>query len=1022
MTGNPRPTHADRDDRAPDGAPAAAPPAGQPYRLAEGGLIDRSRPLRFIFNGRTYQGYAGDTLASALLANGVRRVARSFKYHRPRGVFATGAAEPNAMVRLETGARAEPNRRATRIALYDGLTAASQNCWPSVDFDVGAINDGLRALLSAGFYYKTFMWPARWWPAYERGIRRAAGMGEAPDRPDPDQYEHRFAHCDVLVVGGGATGLTAAVAAGRAGADVILVHDGAQCGGGLRARAASIGEHSPAQWIDARLAELAALANVTLITRASAAGYYDGNLLTVVQTLFEGTEIEAPAGPRQRLWKIRAAQVVLATGAIERPLVFADNDRPGVMLASAARRYANQFAVAVGRQVVIAGNNDSAFEAALDLHRAGVRVSAVLDSRAAADSSAQQRVHAAGIRCLYEHQPLRTRGRRAVRGLDVVAADGRVTPLACDSVATAGGWNPTVHLFSQSQGTIVFDERLQAFLPGHPAQATRCAGALNGHHALAVCVDEGWRIGREAADRCGFTTPADEPPSTELEPQAAPLQALWAVARPAKGHGKRFVDLQNDVGADDIALAVREGYHSVEHVKRYTTLGMGTDQGRTSNVNGLAILAGLLDKPIPEVGTTTFRAPYTAVTLGTLAGHRRGAPFRPWRRTPLDACHEAAGAQFVNVGPWRRPLYYPRPGETATAAIRREANTVRRAVGMVDVSTLGRIEIQGADAAAFLDAIYVNRVSKLVVGKSTYALMLRTDGCVFDDGTVARLAADHFQITTTTAHATEVFAHLAYHQQRHHMQQQVFIASVTDAWAVVALAGPRARDVLTRLDVDTAVDNDSLAFMHLRDVTLGDELPARVFRNSYSGELAFEIAVAADRGPELWQRLLAAGEAFGLCPYGTEAMSALRIEKGHVAVGAEIDGRTTADDLGLGGLLRRKADFSGRRALDTLSALQASGRKQLVGLSADMAQGRIPVGAQLVADPDHPMPNPILGHVTSACVSSELGHPIALALLADGRARHGEQLFALAPLTGECVRVSVKAPVFIDPDGERLRQ
>lgn len=997
----------------------------QPYRLPEGGRILRDRPLAFIFNGRTYRGYAGDTLASALLANGVRLVARSFKYHRPRGIVGAGVEEPNALVQLEYNARAEPNRRATEIALYDGLNARSQNCWPSPRFDLGGISQAVSRLLPAGFYYKTFMAPARAWPWYERWIRSAAGQGRAPAYPDPDHYEHRHWHTDVAVVGAGPAGIAAALAASQTGCRVLLVHSSSCLGAAARISA----DHRCRQWLNDRLDDIKRRPNVRLLPNSTVVGYYDGNFLTAVETLFDGASQDLYAMPRQRFWKIRADQVVLATGAIERPLIFANNDRPGVMLTSAARRYATEYAVGVGHRLVIATNNDSAYEAALDLQSAGVQVSAIVDSRDRAETAIQQRVHETGIECLNGQVPLCALGRRTVKGLAVGDARSSRTRtptrrLSCDAICTSGGWNPTVHLFSQSLGRLRFDEDLATFIPDRTEQPTHCAGALNGHFTFHVAVQEGWQSGMEAARAVGFTTAAGmELPADAFlfERTPAPTQGSQPISSTGRG-GKCFVDLQNDVTADDIALAVREGYRSVEHLKRYTTLGMGTDQGRTSNVNGLALLAKHLDKPIPTVGFTTFRPPYTAITLSALAGHRRGPRFKPLRRTPLDDSHQRLHATFVNVGLWRRPRSYPRGNETLSQSVQREVAAVRRTAGIVDISTLGRIEVQGKDAVTLLERVYATRVGDLPVGRCRYGLMLREDGFVFDDGTVTRLGESHFHLTTTTAHAEETLQRLEHYRQTEFRGLKIFCTPVTEQWAGIALAGPKARDILHRLRPTFDVSAESSPFLSAVETFLDGTLPVRLFRVSYSGELAFEITAPADRGPELWRQILDAGQDVGVTPYGTDAMDVLRIEKGHCAVGGEIDGRTTAQDLGLGKLVSKDADFVGRRGLER-EALRAPGRRQLVGLTAEGQDEPIPAGTQLVEDTAQGPKAQLsaLGDVTATCYSPSCRHHIALALLSDGRHRLGQSLRAMAPLQGWTGRVRVCKPIFFDPAGKRLR-
>jgi sarcosine oxidase subunit alpha len=990
--------------------------SGQPYRLPAGGLIDRARVLNFRFNGRRYQGYAGDTLASALLANGVRRVGRSFKYHRPRGIVGSGTEEPNALVQLGSGGYTEPNIRATRIALFEGLEAASQNCWPSVDLDLGALNNRLGRLLPAGFYYKTFKWPQRAWPFYERFIRRAAGMGTAGCESDPDRYEHRHVHCDVLIVGGGPSGLAAALEATRAGARVVLADEDERFGGDLLRDTAVIDGAPARRWVETAVTELERAPEATLLTRTNAFGYYDQDELWIAERLRDGPG----DGPRQRLWKLRARQVVLATGAIERPLVFGHNDLPGVMLASAARAYANRYAVRAGERAVVFTNNDSAYAAALDLKRVGVEVAAIVDARPQPEGALAAAARDVGLRCLPGHVVVDGKGKRGLTAATVARVDGQgragggVKRIGCDLLAVSGGWNPSVHLFSQSRGKLIFDDRIHAFVPGQPVQSTLCAGAINGTYALAACLREGCEAGAAAARVVGFEAGEPSPPTVEETPAQAPC-LLWAVETADGVPDKCFVDLQNDVTADDVGLAAREGYRSVEHLKRYTTLGMGTDQGKTSNVNGLAILAGLLQVPIPSVGTTTFRPPYTPVTLGTFAGRKIGANFHPLRVTPLDQAHECAGACFVNTGAWRRPSCYPRASEREIDAITREAGVVRAAVGVVDVSTLGRIEVCGPDAGVFLSRAYINRMDHMPVGCCRYGVMLREDGMVFDDGTVTRMGEDRFHITTTTANAAHVLAHLERLHQVQWPQYRIYLTSVTDQWAALALAGPRARDVLAALASGEDVGDGAFPFLHWRELTVAGLL-AQAFRVSYSGELAFEILVPAGFGEALWAALLEAGKPFGIAPYGTEAMGVLRIEKGHCVIGAEIDGRTTPNDLGLGRMVRKVDDFVGRRSLDR-PALKDPKRLQLVGIIADAAVSR---GACLVTDPRQSASMLTEGHVTSACFSPNLDRHIALALVAGGRARIGERLVTVAPLTGEEVAVTLAESVLFDPKGERL--
>ncbi len=984
------------------------------HRLATGGRIDRTRPMGFTFDGARYQGFAGDTLASALLANGVHLVGRSFKYHRPRGIFSAGAEEPNALVQLGTGARTEPNMRATQVELYEGLVAHSQNRWPSVRFDLGEVSNLLSPLFPAGFYYKTFMWPPSFWQLYERLIRRAAGLGEAPAEPDPDRYEHRHAHCDVLVVGAGPAGLAAALAAGRSGARVLLADEQSEPGGSLLSER---GDHAGHAWRDATLAALRQLPETRLLPRTTAFAYYDHNYLGLVERVTDHLGPQAPPHlPRQRLWKVRAKQVVLATGAIERPIVFAGNDRPGIMLAGAVRSYLNRYGVRPGRTVLLT-NNDSAYATAHDLYAAKVGVS-VVDTRPEPGAAAG-RAEALGIRVLAGHAITATRGHLKVREVEVRRLrDGRIEgpaeKLACDLVAVSGGWNPTIHLQSQSRARPRYDETRGIFLPGPPIQAERSAGACNGAFALAACLAEGARAGVEAAEAAGFAASLPELLTIEDEAQQ-PAQQLWQVPAPK---GKAFVDLQNDVTAADIGLALREGYRSVEHVKRYTTTGMGTDQGKTSNVNALGIIAQTTGQSIPEIGVTTFRPPYTPVTFGAIAGRNCGALFDPVRRTPMHAWHEAHGAVFEDVGQWKRPWYYPRPGETMADAVDREVKAARTGVAILDASTLGKIDLQGRDVSELLNRIYTNAWSKLAIGRARYGLMLGEDGMVFDDGVTTRLGERHYLMSTTSGGAARVLAWLEEWLQTEWPELQVWCTSVTDQWATISLSGPRARELMADLVPD--LDLDPAAFPHM-SVREGQVMgvPARIFRISFTGEQGYEIQVPASYGLPLWERCIAAGAGYGITPYGTEAMHVLRAEKGYIIAGQDTDGTVTPHDLGMDWIVsKQKPDFVGKRSL-ARADIARQGRKQLVGLLPDDPSELLEEGAQILAEPGGSIPMTMIGHVTSSYRSPNLGHTFALAMVEDGRRRQGHKLYV--PMEGRTVTVTVTDPVFIDKDGERLR-
>jgi sarcosine oxidase subunit alpha len=1001
--------------------------SGQKFRNPEGGRIDRTAPLKFTFDGKAYTGYQGDTLAAALLANGVRVVGRSFKYHRPRGVFGAGFEEPNALVQLGAGARSEPNLQATRIELFDGLVASSQNRWPSLKFDISAINNVMHRFIPAGFYYKTFMAPASWWPTYEKFIRRAAGMGRAASDADPDQYTRRFAHCDVLIVGGGPAGLSAALAAGRTGATVILVEDSPNLGGDLSGRDVQVGDTTSAAWLDAAAAELASSATVTVLTRTTAAAYYDHNMLILCERVADHKTTPAPFEPRQRIWRVRAQQVVLATGAIERPLIFTNNDRPGVMLASAAQHYANAYGVRVGKRAVIFANNGSAYEAAKDLNEAGVEIAAIIDTRLEIPERERERAPASGAEILTGHAIIDVAAGKGgvTRGVTIKALDpttgapsGFPRDIACDLVLVSGGWTPSIHLFSQSKGKIEYDPARGAYVPGASVQQEQSAGAANGVLDLETCITEGEQAGAYAAPDANAGPAAQSAPSdvTALAPTPTPLPSISAPPQIAYGTGKCFVDFQNDVTAADIGLAHREGYQSVEHLKRYTTLGMGTDQGRTSNINGMTIMAGHRKQTIAALGVTTFRPPFSPVTLSAIAGWN-SANEAPVRHSPLHDWHKEHGATFANTGLWRRPQYYPRDGLSPADCVHAEARQVREHGGVVDVSTLGKIDVQGRDALEFLSRVYINNLSKLAIGKCRYGVMLREDGFVFDDGTITRIAENRFLVTTTTTHAGAVMAHLEYLAQVDWPELDVRMVSVTEDWAGIAIAGPESRALLGQLFTGVNFSDAALPFMGFQEVSI-DGVTARIFRISFSGELAYEINVPAGYALNFWTALLDLGQALNVIPYGTEAMNILRIEKGHVT-GVELNGRVTAADLGFAGMMSKLKPFVGH-IMARRDALTAPGRRQLVGLRTVDGVTPIPGGAQLIADPNAPTPMEILGEVTSNCYSPALDHTIGLGLLAGGRDRHGETLYAHSPIVGETVAVTIENPVFVDREGARL--
>ncbi len=990
----------------------------QPDRLESGGTIDRGRPLTVNFDGRPYPGYAGDTLASLLLANGVRLVGRSFKYHRPRGVLGAGAEEPNALVELGVGARREPNTRATLVEAVDGLVARSQNRFPSLRHDLLAVNGLAHRFLVAGFYYKTFMWPASFWESvYERQIRRAAGLGRAAAAPDPDRYEHVHAHADVVIAGAGAAGLQAALAAAAGGARVLLLEADRCPGGRLAWERASVNGRPAAHWVADTVSRLEGMDNVRILRRTTLTSVYDHGVTSALEQVAGDPAGSDPALPRQRLWIIRGRRLIVASGALERPLVFDDNDRPGVMLAAAVRSYVNRYAVAPGRSFLVATTGDDAYRTAFDLQDAGRTVVAVADARPHAGAMAEA-ARERGIRVVNDALPARALGRLQLRGVRLQNGNGApLEELACDCLAVSGGFSPDLTLSTQMGERPVWSETLGCFLPppttDQPVEVVgAAAGVLELQAAFSGAVDAGAR----AAAAVGYPVPADMPPATAGS--SAPSDAPALPVR-CPGRGKAFVDFQNDVTADDVRLANQEGFASVEHLKRYTTLGMGTDQGKTSGVNGLLLLAREQGRPPEQVGTTRFRPPAVPVAVGAYAGHRTGRAFAPIRRTAMDGWHRRSGASFIEAGHWLRPSCYPRGDEDIAGATWREALAVRTGVGICDVSTLGKIDVMGPDAAEFLTRLYINGFRKLAVGRVRYGAMLRPDGHLLDDGTTSRFAEDHFVTTTTTANAARVLAHMEYHAQVAWPDLDVAVCSATEQWATMAVAGPRSRETLQLAFPDADLSDEALPFMGFLELD-GGGFPLRVFRISFSGELAYEVSVPWGHGEPIWCRIMAAGAPFDITPYGTEALSVLRIEKGHPA-GPELDGRTTAADIGLGEMFaKQKTGFVGR-LLATRPGLADPHRPRLVGLRPVDPAGRLRGGAHLVADAKGCGIEDSQGWLSSVCHSPQVESWIALGFLADGARRTGEVLHAVFPLRGETVAVEVCSPCFVDPEGSRLR-
>ncbi len=967
------------------------------FRLPKGGLIDRGTELSFSFDGKRFTGHQGDTLASALLANGVTMMGRSFKYHRPRGPITAGAAEPNALVELREGGRKEANTRATMIELYDGLVAKSQNRWPSLDFDIGAINSLASSMFVAGFYYKTFMWPKSFWETiYEPIIRKAAGLGTASKEPDPDKYEKAYAHCEMLVIGSGPAGLMAALSAARTGGRVILADEGSRLGGSLLNEREEIGGVSGYDWAQGVLAELASMPNVTLMPRTTVVGWFDGNVFGAIERVNDHVLAPDPYEPRQRYWRIQAKRSVLAAGAEERPIAFGGNDIPGVMQASAMRAYANRYGVGVGRSVAVFTNNDSGYRTARDLKAQGVHVEVIVDS------SPQSKADAAGTPVLRDRMIADATGKKGVTGIELT--DG--THIHVEAVAMSGGWSPIVNLTCHRGAKPRWDQNLLGFVPPETGAAFQAAGSAAGKMLLSECLADG------AAKGAGDGKAADVP---RCRDESFAISPLWWVR---EGHGKAFIDYQNDATAKDLPLAAREGYRDVELAKRYTTTGMATDQGKLGNINAIAILAEATGKSIDEVGTTTFRPFYTPVAFGAFAGPFTGHHFQPVRKTPLHDWAEELGAVFVETGLWMRSSWFPQAGEDWLAAASREVIATRNAVGICDVSTLGKIDVQGKDAGAFLDKLYCNTFSTLAVGKARYGLMLREDGIVYDDGTTSRLADDHYVMTTTTANAAKVMSQMEFAHQALFPELDVTYVSVTEQWAQMAVAGPKARATLNKIVDGFTLDDQTVPYMAALEISVLNGVPARLFRISFSGEHAYELAVPADYGNMVARAICQAGAEFGIVPYGVEALSIMRVEKGHVA-GSELNGTTTAGDLGLGKMMSTKKDYIGRMMAQR-PGLTDINRQQVVGIRPVNKDDRIKSGAHILKMGDRPSMANDQGYVTSVAWSPMLDMWIGLALIANGRARIGEKVQVWDGLRGTNVTGEICEPMHFDKENARL--
>jgi len=995
-------------------------------RVKSSNFIDETTKVSFKFNGKTYLGFKGDTLASALLANDVHLIARSFKYHRPRGIMTAGSEEPSAIVQVGNDkAITEPNVRATEVEIYDGLDTTSQNCWPSVNFDIGGINNFMSPLLPAGFYYKTFMWPASFWEKYEYVIRYSAGLGKSPTKPDTDIYEHKYVHCDVLVIGGGISGIMAAKTAAQNNLKTLLLDEKTEIGGTTiyqDSEKFKINNKVSSDWLKNEIEELKKLNNLEIKTRTSVAAYHGYNYLLARENLTDHLSKNDKLNKvRQRLLKIRAKKVIVATGSLERPLVFNNNDRPGIMLSSAIKKYADYYGVICGKKNVFFTNNDTAYESAISLFKKGINVQGIIDIREKSESSIVKEAQNLGIKIYWSHTVIDTHGYKKLKQISIMglSKDGQSTTgskkitLDCDCLGMAGGWTPAVHLFTQSGGKLKFREEDQVFIPNKYPSKQISIGSCNGDFELNKII----KSSVESLKNFLKIEKTDYENLTVIESKETDKKNIWLLpSDKVIGKTKPFVDYQNDATAKDIKLALREGFRSIEHVKRYTTTGMGTDQGKLGNMHALGIIADTAGVKVGELGTTTFRPPYTPLTFGTIVGRNVGEFFDIFRRTPMNVWHANNKAEFENVGQWKRAWYYPRNNETMHEAVQRESLATRESAGILDASTLGKIDIQGSDASEFLNRVYTNAWSKLGIGKCRYGLMLNEDGMVYDDGVTTRLGENHYIMTTTTGGAANVMSKLEDYLQTEWPELDVYLTSVTDHFATATVGGPNSKKILSKLIPDLDFSDENFPHMSFKETQIG-KIKCRIMRISFTGELSYEINVQANFGLSLWLQCIEAGKEFNITPYGTETMHLLRAEKGFIIVGQDTDGTMTPNDLQMDWIVsKKKYDFIGKRSLYRSDTMRED-RKQLIGLVTDNPKEVLEEGAQIVAELNQ---NPVemLGHVTSSYFSPNLNKSIALAIVRGGKTMMGKKLFV--PMEDRAINITIVDPVFLDKENKRL--